>query len=653
MSQDKPDREESGAADTAALSKTRAVAPGSAKRSRGRSRSARRRAARAAASHDFTSGGAVDAGPANSEFAALGEVNPEVLVGDSLSDGDLAIQASAGTAALSDISDALAAEQTALDLNGKSTTELAKEASEGTAALTDLPPTTVDPTEPAGGEPEWGLSAPAWWARRSVQIGAVALLIAVGGVLRLVTALAPGTAVDELTYQYIGAYTWKHGVPTIRPEYGHATQPFLYHPPFFFHLLAWWFALWNNDSIVTARLLSVVSSVIALIVLYFVGRKLIGQLSTILVVFLLALDPWIIFTNRSVFIENSQMIIILLAMLALWYADRVDPQQTTRYVMRYVLAGALVGAVATYKQIGGYLFFALVINAILLTPKRWRGYVIAIVSGAAVFALYLVTMHLIYGHLFDSATITQIKRTFGARQSAGLNYGPATVVAAIVRTYFIYVTTIVSLILGAIAAASCIHRRLQGRRNQDPLVLSWAIAGILCGVGMALKSPHYFILWLFPLYFLVAQEAPNGIRWLRAQLNWSAQTMTRVLVGVLLLSFVLDLWTIRERFYTSSNDSLARAVTYINRHVPKQAIVATPYYIGALIRPQYVLPPTTRRALYNSGATYLAVYWSLTNPIPPALGRLRAYCVNPHIINGFNDHTEVCRLVLGRIVNHA
>ena len=46
----------------------------------------------------------------------------------------------------------------------------------------------------------------------------------------------------------------------------------------------------------------------------------------------------------------------------------------------------------------------------------------------------------------------------------------------------------------------------------------------------------------------------------------------------------------------------------------------TPYYIGSIVHPPYIEPPLTQRSLYYSHATYLALYWSLTNPVPATLG---------------------------------
>ncbi|HEV3312954.1 MAG TPA: glycosyltransferase family 39 protein [Chloroflexota bacterium] len=476
-------------------------------------------------------------------------------------------------------------------------------------------------------------------------------LLVAGVTLRVIAALQTGALVDELTYQYLGASVWKHDIPEIRPEFGQLSQPFLWHPPFFFFLLGRWFSLWGNDGLVTARLLSVVVSAVMLCLVYIVARKISGARVALLALFLIALDPWLILINQAVYIENSQMVLTLLAIWAYWGATRQDANANKgAYILRYALAGFAVGVVVIYKHIGAYLLLAVFVNLLLTRGRHRLGHVYLLATAAVVLAIYSGAMHTIFGSLFDQETIAQVRRTLGLSSAPGLNYGPVTAATAIVQTYWIFPITILTLLAGALAAGVCVVRQAMGKRQGETLILSWAVAAVISGAGIALKSPHYFILWLIPLYLLLSEQTPAVIVSVTSRLRKERRYVAWETGAALALVLVLNLWSFHARFMSGASDSLESAVAYVNTHVPSNAIVAVDASAGPdLTRPYRSFPADTRKELYRRRAQYLFLYWSLTNPIPVTLGDISTYCIQSHRFDGFNDHVQVCRLIVGRL----
>ena len=107
---------------------------------------------------------------------------------------------------------------------------------------------------------------------------AVGCLLAIAFLTRWYAAMHAGLEVDEPIYHNAAIQLLRYGFPTIRPAYQHPITPFLYHPPFFFFLLAGWFRLWGNTSYFAGRMLSVVVSCIVLLQLYLLLRRMAGRL---------------------------------------------------------------------------------------------------------------------------------------------------------------------------------------------------------------------------------------------------------------------------------------------------------------------------------------------------------------------------------------
>ena len=122
-------------------------------------------------------------------------------------------------------------------------------------------------------------------------------------------------------------------------------------------------------------------------------------------------------------------------------------------------------------------------------------------------AEYTLAMHAAFFSQFDSATVTQILRTLWGQQSPGLTYSPLTALQAIVTRYWIFPITILVLVGGSLLVVVRFLQHLLGKRKEeDPIVLGWALGGVVFALSISLKSPHYIILWLVPLYILVSKD---------------------------------------------------------------------------------------------------------------------------------------------------
>ncbi|MBV9020863.1 MAG: glycosyltransferase family 39 protein [Chloroflexi bacterium] len=484
------------------------------------------------------------------------------------------------------------------------------------------------------------------------EIGIVAVFLLMALCLRVFAAFHTSIEVDEPIYRYAAAYTARYGFPSVRAAYQQQTIPFLYHPPFFMFLLAEWFKIWGSDSYFTGRLLSVITSLIMLVILYIFVQKITNKTVALIVLFLIGSDAWILFTNQAIYLENSQMILIILGVEAYCLATNTNSVDRKRYFMRYLITGILIGLVIVYKHIGVFLLISVASN-LILQRKHLRGHILLFIATTAVVAVYVSSMQLVFGGLFDYATIVQIHRTLGATSSPGLSYSPITALQAIYSRYWIFPTTIIVLIGGSIfTLIRCVHQVL-GKRKGETITLSWALGAIVFALSISLKSPQYMILWLIPLYIFLVKELYSMLG-NRTRINkYAVKTSTAILVGI---TIIINLWSFQMRLFHFSGDILAEAAQYINTNLPPYAIVATEDYVDVDITPQYVNDNfiDTPAKLYWSDATYAAFYWSTTEPLPKSLGNINSYCTPLRTFTGFKDHMEICQLnrtILARFVD--
>ena len=476
------------------------------------------------------------------------------------------------------------------------------------------------------------------WKQYPREITFVGIILVIFWGIRYLAALHAGIEVDEPIYRYASAYAAQHGFPAVRAEAGQRVVPFLYHPPFFMLLLAQWFRLWHSTSFFTGRLFNVCASTVLLGLIYLIVRIKIGRIEAILALVLIGSDGWIIFTNQAIYLENTQLILIVLAVWVYWWAT--ESTDGKRVVYRYFVAGILVGCVLIYKQIGGFLILSIFANW-LMQRRHVKGHILLLVIASFLLGMYFLVMHLSFGSLFDSATLIQVRRTLGERSSPGLTYSPLTGIMAVANLYWMFIVTILVLIVGSMLAIVRGVQYFFRKRQGNTIILSWALGGVAFALSISLKSPHYMILWLIPLYIFVIQE---GCQWAQSHLLWLQRETWITLIAVVLL--LINVWSFQARFLHLSGDTLAEADSYINRMIPANTIIVTEDYIGTDIDASYVNSnlEQTPKAIYYSHAKYLALYWSTTEAIPASLGNVSNYCLPMATFTGFKDHVEVCQI---------
>lgn len=473
--------------------------------------------------------------------------------------------------------------------------------------------------------------------------------------LRVIAALHTGTEVDEPIYRFAAAYFLHHGIPAVRPELSEPVIPFLYHPPFALLLLGAWFRLWGSETLLTGRLLSILCSALVSVILYLFLARSTRRMIAISACLLMTIDPWLIFTNQAIYLENSQMLFCALFGWSYWYAIAAKDGNAREYIGRYALAGVFLGIAIIWKHIGGFLVIS-VLAHFLLQRKHVRGHLALLGIATFIVAAYVIAMHYWFGELYDYATMVQIKRTLWNRYSPGLNYSPWEALQVIYLRYYIFPITILILVGGAFLT---IIRYCQYLFNRRPLtagntmILTWALGGIIFAATSSLKSPHYMILWLVPLYMLIAIEGvPLCVRRVQRTKANSGLLPLAARAGLVMCLFLIvgtNLWSFRMRFLNPFGDTLTLADTYINQHIPDDAVIITQDYFGVDIQPRYINSAgiTHSDQVLNSSASYIALYWSTTEPLSTTLQAVHTHCTTMAAFTGFKDHVEICRLAKG------
>lgn len=492
--------------------------------------------------------------------------------------------------------------------------------------------------------------------------GIVGLLLLIALLVRLFAAFHAGLEVDEPIYRNAAVLTLQYGYPTIRPAYLHPFTPFLYHPPFFLFFLAGWFQLWGSTSYLTGKMSSVVISIVVLLLLYGCTRQMIGRKVALVALLLIGSDPWIIFTNQAIYLENSLMILVVLAIWVYWRATLTAPSPRISYMGWYALAGLLAGSVIIYKQVGSFIV-PTVILSFLLQPKHWLGHAVLFVMALLVVISYGLTMHDAFGTLYDAATWDQVLRTLGQKKAPGLNDSVTMVLAAIWSLYWMFFMTILALLSGgALTLIRYVKQLFRWGKVNQPVILSWALGGLVFAIGISLKNPHYMILWIVPLYLVLSQGIVE-VFWHKKipfRLGLKGFSSYAPTLGLLLCILILmgDAFGFQARFTNIPGDTLQQADEYMNQTLPPNALVLTQNYIGVDLTPQFldITLITTPQQIFQKGVTYMALYWSQTQPISPSLGPVDLYCAPLETFNGFKDHVEVCkidRVALAAVVNQS
>jgi len=422
------------------------------------------------------------------------------------------------------------------------------------------------------------------------------------------------------------------GYPSTKAEYDGTQHIYLYHPLVYFALMAGWFKL-VGPGILAARELNVVVSIIALLLVFMIMLRR-GKGTALLALLFITFDAWIIITNRMNYIENMQLVLIL---IGIWLFGRAL-RFSSSGPLPYVYAGIAIALAIIFKHIGVFLIIAIVANW-LISRKNTRGHIITLLTIAVSVAVYVGIMFLIYGPNYITQQVWQFNRLLGVTGSRGMNFSVGTMIKVILDRYWIFVTTVLAIVVGwPLVIWDYLKSLVKNNVNEeDGLIISWALAGCVFAVCSQLKGPHYLILWLVPTYIFMAGKIVN---WFKGRsLPW---------ISVIAVTFVvINLLTWNYRVQVQQGDTLRESANYISTNLPQDSVVVTEQFLGTLIDQQYLrIDQATTEKLMK--ADYLAIYASSTQTIDdlPAIIQGWFYYCRPvlAVFKGFKDDVVICKI---------
>lgn len=468
------------------------------------------------------------------------------------------------------------------------------------------------------------------------SFGLLALLV-LAAAIRLWDILnRPGFEWDEPVYASVASNLLNGNGLEVKGQYGVPSEPYLYHPPFYFNLLRGWYWLFG-EGIGSARVLAAVMSLVTLVLVYAFFKRAYGRWAMLPVV-LLATDGWMVFTNRIGWIENTMMV---LALLGLWLYCRADESGRNR---DFVLAGVAIGACVIFKHVAAYVLLAVVINWFIQGRHSTRQHFFLLASSLAVFAVYLLAMTLIYSydggnHYWDQFGV-QFDRTTGSGEARGTLENPNQAFDAIFSAYYVFYATI---ILGALSVGLVVWRVVQAvvtrslqRLKPVSLAFSWALSALVFFGLINLKFPHYFLMAITPLYIYLSAEV---VQLYKAKPEWGKG------LGLALAIVVgLNIVTFGQRIVGHNDNALEAVKAYTAESLPPNAVVVTEESVGTIIPQPYC--KLHRAGECRQVAQYLIIYTSITQSPPdtPAIEEMMQSGQQVAKFSGFKEDITVYRL---------
>jgi 4-amino-4-deoxy-L-arabinose transferase-like glycosyltransferase len=427
-----------------------------------------------------------------------------------------------------------------------------------------------------------------------VALAFVAVL-AIGTGLRLWhLSISPAWQWDEAVY-YRVSINVQHGVLSEHSLYGVPWEPFLYQPPFYFLVLSRWFSI-LGASIYHARLLGVILTAAMQAVLFRLLWKIHGAEVALFSIIPVIIDGWLMYIERVSYIENALMLIIVTGFLLYqWALDKPS-------WLRFATAGAVIGFAASFKQTGAYVILA-VLLCWLVTRRAHKGHVVLVGVATVVFLTYLLVMVRVFdvpGHdWFIGQSTTQIRRVLALQQSGGTLTSPEGLLHLLAAQYRYFIP---SVLVALAAFVTVVRRVLQcyRARNWEPaqdnaLLFSWFVTGVVVFGLSSLKFPQYFALILLPGYCFLWTEV--------ARRNWRSAWKSTILGAAVLAALGSFALTVPA----FSVNTLAEVQQYAATQIPASSIVVTEQSIGDLIQQRWCTVEVATPCLH--AATY-AITWS-------------------------------------------
>jgi putative flippase GtrA/glycosyltransferase involved in cell wall biosynthesis len=464
-----------------------------------------------------------------------------------------------------------------------------------------------------------GMAEPASLAR---AIAPRKIIVRRGALLMLATAISAGTClrlwqlytkpgwqVDEVTYTSLGHILLLHGTLNLPIPYSQPWTPFLFHPPFYFLVLARWFSL-VGAGIYQARILGIICSVISFGLLARLLWKLHGPGPTTACLTLMAFDGWMLYIQRISYMENLLMVLVV-GMFVTYRRALEKPQ-----LGWFAAAGLLAGTATIFKHTGAYVLLAIVINWALVR-RHHRQHLVALGVALTVVIAYVATMI----HLFDypghdwylQQTLVQVQRVLGLTRSKGTLSSPLEFLHLASRQYAVFLPSLLAatagIVLLLVTLIGCLRRRSLALLKADTVIPSWTLAGVMVFGASSLRYAQYFALILIPAYCYL---------WTRLYTLVRARLPVVVAIAGMATILALNLWSFNDRVLSRHDNAFAQVKRYAQLQIPHNDVVIAESSIAYEI-PQPWCSPYGRQLTVTcqDAASYIitwATYLQSVNP---------------------------------------
>jgi 4-amino-4-deoxy-L-arabinose transferase-like glycosyltransferase len=475
-------------------------------------------------------------------------------------------------------------------------------------------------------------------ARRYVVL--FALILAAGTALRLwELSSRPGWQPDETVYTSVTRHIVANGLLTDHLQRGMPWSPFLFHPPFYFLVLAGWFRLVGTAGITQARELAVIATVVMLCLLFRLIWRLRGLGAACLTLGLVTFDGWLLFAERISYIENTLLIVIVAGLIL--YERALRRQSAAAFIC----AGLILGFAAVFKQTGAYVLLVVALNWLVI---RRQGRNHRYLAGSALFVIlaYIAGMILLFDYgkqqWFLQQSLLQLERVIGLRESRGTLNSPLELAHLLSRQYGIFAP---SLLVAAAGVVLLVRRVVQCARarswepvRSNSILFCWSVAGVLVFGASQLHFPQYFALILIPLYCYLWTEAYEYVRARPGRLKLAAAAWTAVgLLGI--GSFYL-------RVGAHKDNALWQVQQYAAKYIPGNDTVITEQDIADVISQPWCT--VARAGACQISATYVITYATYLQPVAPPgdveFWKIMRGATKVKVFAGFKETITVWRL---------
>lgn len=400
----------------------------------------------------------------------------------------------------------------------------------------------------------------------------------------------PGMEWDEPVYANIAWNFATKGLLVLKPEVGHGAGLYFAQPPFYFALLAFWYRITGAtalDIVPQARVLSVLVSVIMLTLLFLYLQRRYGAWALVPTV-LIAVDSWIVFSNRISWIDN---VAIPIGIAGLWAYDRALGLRGRR---PFIVAGLILVTAALFKYLAIYFCAAVIINWII-TRARTRDTFALLLTITLVLVAYgavgigAFTLRSNYSFLYQH--LHQLMRTTDVVSSRGNVNNINQVVAALLSQYQVFVVTVglcgVSAAMIVVDVVRSVFQRNLRLLRRHSLELSWALSAFVVFGIVQIKFINYFAYVMIPLLVYLSLRVIDVVKpWVAAEA--SHRTLARVGLMALLAAVIgLNLSSFTQRIVNRDDNTFLDVRAFASAYIPEHDQVLTEQPIGTMIRQPY------------------------------------------------------------------